>query len=286
MLERFRRIKSFGTFLDTNLIAKLDRAEHDQLTLELQKRRQKFDYVIGQNALFDTYFYNTENAMCIFEEQCSPQYYYDVVHFLTHFRPGNIVECGVYHGGMTIFLAQVARHFDMTLDIIDINPDSLKYAYNYIQQVCPECLYAVRFFHGNMASYIAGNNCRTDVKSFFQIDAGHDFISVLEDLVSIWFVRKNTQAIALQDIHLRSDNLYNTHFIEAAIVAVFGLNFKGHYFGDKVGGKDILWGGDYELYFKANTLEGVLLLMSENEFCYPREGYVPVFNRATPLRDS
>lgn len=282
-INDFRSMESFGTFLNTSTMEQIPNAPLDDLKAKLDLRQNRYYPILKSNKLFDNFFTNTMNVSSIFDDQCSPKYYYDLVNHIINLNPGNIVECGSYDGGMTVFLAQVAKYLNITLDTIDINNISLNTTYNYIMQACPDCLDSVRFFHGNLASYISGNHCRRDVQSFFQIDAGHDFIAVVEDLVSIWFVRNSTQAIALQDIHLRSDNLYNTHFIESAICAVFGKDFKGHYFGEQVGDSDVIWAGDYELYFQANALEGVLLLMSENKFCYPRQGHVPVLHRARPL---
>src|ERR1700754_3417759 len=69
---------------------------------------------VGRNRIFDEIFARLKSYKMPYEDQCSAQYYFDLVQTLRDFggEYDRVVEVGVYMGGSTTVFAGCAERFD------------------------------------------------------------------------------------------------------------------------------------------------------------------------------
>ena len=233
----------------------------------------QMDSLLGQNRIFDRIVAKAKSLDFTYEDQCSPQYYFDLVRTLRDFNGqfDRAVEVGVYTGGSTSFLAGCIDPFDFDLDLVDINEHYLRLAYERVRRMYPESAKRIRLFHGDLPSYVR-HVMRKDRECTYLVhhDGAHDFNQVVKDMASLYYARAQILAVIAQDTHLRGSVEY-MNFVDLALYAVFGTDLKfagigacypeGHgntkpdqYFGN---------------YFNPGVPEGLVLPMAVNSFKYP-----------------
>lgn len=226
----------------------------------------------GQNRIFDDVARRLRKLRISYEDQCSLQYYFDLVRTLRDFNGefDRVVEVGVYMGGLSSIFGGCLKRFDYDLDLVDINAGFLRFAHERIRRTFPEAIDRVRLFHGNLPSYVRTVLSREEAKCIVHHDGAHDFNQVVKDLASLSYVREKLHAIIAQDTHLRGA-LEHMNFVDMALYAVFGLDLSYAPIGasyDKW--DDRTAPNEYQgNYFMPDQPEGFVLPMSLNTFRYP-----------------
>jgi len=105
-----------------------------------------FDEIVERVAAFDAPY----------EDQCSSEYYFDLVRTLRDLNGefGRVVEVGVYMGGASVMLAGCSQKFDFDLDLVDLNAGYLRFSYERIRRTYPEATGRVRLYQGELADYV------------------------------------------------------------------------------------------------------------------------------------
>lgn len=229
----------------------------------------------GQNRFFDEIYERARGLPLPYEDQCTDQYYFDLVQTLRDFAGeyGRVVEVGVYMGGASSVLAGCAERFDFDLDLVDISEPFLLYSYERIRRLFPEAAKRVRLFHGDVPSYVA--TVLTELpegapKHLIHHDGAHDFNQVVRDLAALSFARDKIHSIIAQDTHLRG-TLEHMNFVDMALYAVFGLDMNYAPIGTRYQDWDSrTTPNKYQgNYFIADAPEGFVVPMAWNEFKYP-----------------
>ncbi len=232
-----------------------------------------FDEIVEQAATFDVPY----------EDQCSSEYYFDLVRTLRDLNGeyDRVVEVGVYMGGASVMLAGCAEQFDFDLDLVDLNAGFLRFSYERIRRTFPEAAGRVRLYQGEVADYVrdtmlsgagegAQDPSKRPSKAIIQHDGAHSFNQVVRDLTALSFARDQIHSIIAQDTHLRGALKY-MNFVDLALTAVFGkeMNYApiGKVFPDHHPNTnpDRYFGN----YFTANVAEGMVIPLSANAFHYP-----------------
>jgi hypothetical protein len=209
-------------------------------------------------------------------DQCSAKHYRDVFEFmrLNAGAVDRVVECGIFHGGMSVVLAGCAVAFDFTIDLVDVVPETLAAAYHRIRLIFPEALDRVRLFWGELPNYVKAVIPDAGFKNaVLHHDGSHIFNVVVRDLASLYYVRTRLHAILVQDTHLRHTNPDHYYFVDAAIAAVFGIDPRyqpiGTTFAETTAPDQYQRGKRDNVYFVGGQPEGMMLPLAENRFRYP-----------------
>lgn len=209
-------------------------------------------------------------------DQCSHKHYRDVFEFmrLNNGSLDRVVECGVFHGGMSAVLAGCAVAFNFTLDLIDVDPGSLTASYHRMLLTFPEAAGRIRLFWGELPNYVKQVRDEPDFSNaVLHHDGSHQFNVVMRDLASLYYIREKLHAVLIQDTHLRYSNPDNYCFVDAAVAAVFGID--PHYqplgitFSHTTHPEGYQRGKKDNVYFVANQPEGMMLPIAANTFRYP-----------------
>lgn len=265
-----------GRFIEPATGLSNSAAPHEQLGVPIYSGFQALrnaQGLAGRNRLFDE-LVSRINALDIpYEDQCSPQYYFDLVKVIRD-RAGEfdrVVEVGVYMGGASSVLAGCIGSFNFDLDLVDISAEFLRFSYERICRIFPEAAGRIRLFHGDVASYVRTVLMnQSDERVIVHHDGAHDFNQVVRDLSALSFVRDRIHSLILQDTHLRGTlELFN--FVDCALFAVFGSELNCVPIGARYGeGDPVTFPNQYQgNYFLADVPEGVVLPMDFNEFIYP-----------------
>jgi hypothetical protein len=235
--------------------------------------RGQMSGMLGQNRIFDRIAEKVRTLSLAYEDQCSAQYYYDVVRTLRDYNGqfDRLVEVGVYMGGATAYLAGCVEAFDFDIDLVDIEPGCLRFAYERVRRMFPEAARRIRLFHGDVPSYVRHVMLEErGRRNIVHHDGAHDFNQVVKDLSALYFARQDLVALIAQDTHLRGTPEC-MNFVDMALYAVFGtdLNYTAigaAYHGDNEMTRPNHYQGNY---FMSGVAEGVVLPMAANEFVYP-----------------
>lgn len=229
--------------------------------------------LLGKNRIFDAIWQRWCETPLECEDQCSAQYYYDLVRTLRDFNGqfGHVVEVGCYLGGATSILAGCMDRFDFTLDIVDLSDRYLRSSYERVRRMYPEAAGRIRLFHGDLPTYVREvmmNEPRPE--TLIHHDGAHDFNQVVKDMASLSFVKEQLFAIIAQDTHLRGTPKH-MNFVDMALYAVFGIDLNycpigAHYHPDSEITRPNQYQGNY---FLPEQAEGFVLPMSVNSFRYP-----------------
>lgn len=237
-----------------------------------QARRDR-RHVPGQNRIVDSIVGRIAELDLTYEDQCSSQYYLDL---LTTLRDMNgqfdrLVEVGVFMGGASCYFAGSIAHFDFDLDMVDTSATFLRFAHERVRRTYPEAARRIRLFHGDLPSYVRHVMlAEPGGSTIIHHDGAHDFNQVVKDMASLYYVRQQIHAIIAQDTHLRG-TVEKMNFVDMALYAVFGTDLKFAPIGT-------VYQGDTEMtrpnhyqgnYFMAGVAEGVVLPMADNRFVYP-----------------
>ena len=226
-----------------------------------------------QNRIFDRIVTKLQQLNLKYEDQCTGQYYFDLVRTLRDLNGGydRVAEVGVFMGGSSTFLAGCMEPFEFDLDMIDIHARFLQFAYERVRRLYPEQAARVRLFHGDLPSYVRHVMMKEEGHGYIvHHDGAHDFNQVVKDMASLYYVRESLVAIIAQDTHLRGP-IRHMNFVDLALYAVFGTDLKYAAIGASFGANTALTEpNQYEgNYFMPDTPEGLVLPMSANEFRYP-----------------
>jgi len=227
----------------------------------------------GKNHIFDQVIERLARVDYPADDQCTIQYYFDVVRTLRDLAGEyrRVVDVGVYMGGSSSFLAGCIDRFDFDLDLVDINADRLQFTYERIRRTSPESVHRVRMFHGDLPTYVGRVLMPEDSGGVIvHHDGSHDFNQVVKDMSALYFVRDKLLAVIAQDINLRS-RIDMMNFVDLALFAVFGTDVKYA----SIGSVAEAWEGRTQpdartgCYFIPGVPEGVVIPMAANSFKYP-----------------
>lgn len=226
----------------------------------------------GSNRIFDQLTDRLDALDIPYEDQCSARYYYDLVTVLRDFNGefNRVVEVGVYMGGSSVMFAGCAGRFDYDLDLVDIDANNLRFAYERIRRTTPEATARVRLFHGDLPSYVRKVLMQEAPRCVVHHDGAHDFNQVVKDLASLSYVADKLHAVIAQDTHLRG-TIEHMNFVDMALYAVFGLDLSYAPIGEVYQEHDSrTTPNPYQgNYFRPGVPEGFVLPMSMNRFHYP-----------------
>lgn len=228
----------------------------------------------GRNRLFDDVLNKLLALAVPYEDQCSAQYYFDLVTALRNASGEfeRVVEVGCYMGGSASIIAGCAERFDYDFDIVDITESALLFTFERIRRAFPEAAERVRLFHGTLPQYVAQSRESGDgARLLVHHDGAHDFVQVTKDLSSLSFVRDRLHALIIQDTHLRG-TMESCNFVDMAVYAVFGTEVAYFPIGSAYtsGQTDMMNPNRYQgNYFMPDVPEGIVIPMSGNSFKYP-----------------
>ena len=227
---------------------------------------------LGRNKIFDDIYKKTKRYRGAYEDQCSTDYYFDLVTTMRDFAGeyDRVVEVGVYMGGASTIFAGCSGWFDFDIDMVDIDANCLRYSYERVRRMYPEAAKRVRLFHGDLPSYVNAVMLHDAKRSVIHHDGAHDFNQVVKDLAALSYVQDRLHAVICQDTHLRG-TIEKMNFVDMALYAVFGLDLNYAPIGAVCEEHDFRtspnqWQGNY---FQPGAYEGFVLPMSMNEFRYP-----------------
>lgn len=269
-------MSTYGTFIapDTSLQDSADPAAKLGIsTYSGFQARSRYELHLRQNNIFDTIAARIIDTDLHYEDQCSSQYYFDLVRVLRDFNGqfDRLVEVGVYMGGSSSIFAGCMDKFDFDLDLVDVNASYLQFAYERIRRTFPEAAARVRIFHGDLPSYVRHVMMETHgVRHIVHHDGSHAFNQVVKDMASLYYVRQSLFAIIAQDTHLRGTAEF-MNFVDMAMYAVFGTDLKFAPIGEAYPeGSEATRPNIYQgNYFMPGAAEGFVLPMAANRFVYP-----------------
>lgn len=236
-------------------------------------RKADFSNFSGCNMLFDDYI-NRRNMNVsdgAYEDQCSPQYYFDLFNKVKSSlgEINRVIEVGVYTGGCTSVLAACAHYLGIEVDIIDINQNFLQFAREKARRYYPEAVEdRVRMFHGTLPEYVRDVLIKEDnVKVMIQHDGSHSFEQVIRDLGSLFYIKDNLHSVCIQDTNLRGVPKY-FNFVDSAVFSIFGRDVTYAPIGGICMFEDSpnQWEGNY---FMKGEPEGMYIPLRHNKFHYP-----------------
>lgn len=226
----------------------------------------------GQSRIFDAIMAEAAAFSMPYEDQCSAQYYFDLVRTLRDFNGefDRVVEVGVFLGGSSTILASAMDHFGFALDLVDIDAGNLRFAHERARRVNPEAAARIRLFHGDLPAYVRAVMIPEPGRFIVHHDGDHDFAQVVRDMAALSFAQNRLVAIIAQDTHLRGSPRY-MNFVDMALYAVFGLDMKYAPIGSVYDAADGRTAPDayYGNYFMPGAPEGFVLPMAMNRFRYP-----------------
>lgn len=267
---------TFGAFIEPDVELETMADPNDKCRVPVLSGHKAFKHArgfAGRNKIFDDIYRRTRAYRGAYEDQCSVNYYFDLVTTLRDFAGeyDRVVEVGVYMGGSSSVLAGCAGWFDFDIDMVDIDADCLRYSYERIRRLYPEAAKRVRLFHGDLPAYVSRVMLHDPKASVVHHDGAHDFPQVVKDLASLYYARDQLHAVICQDTHLRGA-VDDMNFVDMALYAVFGLDLNYAPIGAVYDEDDVAltspnrWGGEY---FVAGAHEGFVLPMAMNRFVYP-----------------
>lgn len=267
---------TFGQFIQPNR----DAESHQNLAEKIgvgiysgYRAISEADTFLGRNRIFDGIVAKLRALDFSYEDQCSAQYYYDLFRTLRDFNGqfDRVAEVGVFLGGSTSFFAGCIEPFDYDLDLIDIVPEFLQFAYERVRRMYPEAAKRIRLFHGDLPTYVRQVAMKErDHRYLVHHDGSHNFNQVVKDMASLYYVREQILAIVAQDTHLRG-TVENMNFVDLALYAVFGTDLKFAPIGSSYPEHHSLTLPNHFQgnYFMPNAPEGLVLPLAANRFHYP-----------------
>jgi hypothetical protein len=273
--RRWEWSMGFGGFIDPDRT--LEAADDPAAQLGIQtlsgyRAVSSAGVLAGQNRIFDRIMTKLHKLKLKYEDQCTGQYYFDLVRTLRDLNGGydRVAEVGVFMGGSSSFLAGCMAPFEFDLDMIDIHVPYLQFAYERVRRLYPESAGRVRLFHGDLPSYVRHVMMKEDGRYIVHHDGAHDFNQVVKDMASLYYVKESLVAIIAQDTHLRG-TIHHMNFVDLALYAVFGTDLKYAAIGTAFPAHSPLTApNQYQgNYFMSDTPEGLVLPMSANAFRYP-----------------
>jgi hypothetical protein len=269
-----KRTPTWGKFIEDFSYADEAMTRVDQAMQSAHTHR--YASVLGQNDIFDEFAIAMNQGKMRAEDQCSEQWYYDIfMHFLKHFgQTRHVVELGCFTGGSTRWLYVASRLFNFTIDIVDAKPDHLAAARARVIDACGEIGPGVRFFHGDLCTYVdqVARHERRPATTIHH-DGPHTFHECMVDFASLYFIRDTLLHLIIQDTNLRSTQIDLYSFVDMAAYAVFGKNHPFQPIGKQYQVDAPVW--EAQIYFDENEPEGKIIPMREVAFRYPHPNVTP-----------
>ncbi|MBF0591905.1 MAG: hypothetical protein HQL02_07440 [Nitrospirae bacterium] len=235
---------------------------------------------VGKDSFFDTIMARSASVCTRHEEEASIKYYFDNYSHIKNNLEGinTIVEVGCYLGGATVMFAQIAHALGLQFYVVELNFYYMLFTYERLLRVAPETLDSVRFYNGTLADFTSQYQLPLRERSIYLVqDASHSYDGVLADLVATYDIRQGIHSMAFHDFHLRSADWKMDVYVDRAIYAVFGVNANlrkiGFYTGEFFGTPEKQIANDksgYGLYARANSFESVIIVLSENTYCFDK----------------
>lgn len=270
---------TFGSFIqpDESLMDAEDPAK--ALNITIYSRYHGMDDAHrfhGQSSVFDAILAKSAVIDLDYEDQCSSQYYFDLVRTLEELRGEyrRVVEVGVFMGGSSNIFTGCMKPLGFDLDMVDINAPYLRFAYERMRRTYPEEAKRIRLFHGDVPSYVRAMLEEGDKsRCIIHHDGAHDFNQVVRDMGALSFVKDRLCAIIAQDTHLRG-RPEHMNFVDMAMYAVFGLDLQYVPIGAAYTSIDSrTWPNEFQgNYFMPDAREGFVIPMDLNDFRYPHIG--------------
>ncbi|QFG27035.1 class I SAM-dependent methyltransferase [Actinomadura sp. WMMB 499] len=277
---------TWGTFLEPDAsIAGLENP-HEALGIPiLSGHHADLKAFAGYNTVFDRIADRVAGVNLAYEDQCSANHYFDVFTRIErdHHEATRIVEVGVFMGGSSTVFAGCVEPMGFELDLVDVNPVYLQFAYERIRRTFPGATPRVRMFYGDLPTYVQKVLVpEAATRAIVHHDGAHDFNQVVKDISSLYFVRDRVHSLAIQDTHLRG-LIEHFNFVDAAVYAMFGVDVKYEPVGARYEeGSSVThpnqWNGNY---FLAGMSEGMYIPFDGVEWKYPHpsmdlETFLPV----------
>lgn len=266
-----------GCFIDPDPRLETATAPHELLDIPIYSGYtaiSEADQYYGRFRIFDEIVDKVREFDVPYEDQCSINYYFDIIRTLRDLNGeySRVAEVGVFMGGASVMLAGCSGRFDFDLDLIDISPEFLRFSYERIRRTFPEAAGRVRMFHGDLPGYVREVLLpdTSGERTMIHHDGAHDFNQVVKDLSALSFVREKVHSIIAQDTHLRG-TLDSMNFVDMAIAAVFGTALtyvpigKVYEHGDSRTNPNCYQGS----YFRPGIAEGMVVPMGANAFHFP-----------------
>ncbi|MFD0901025.1 class I SAM-dependent methyltransferase [Actinomadura sediminis] len=265
---------TWGTFLEPDAsIADLENP-HEVLGIPiLSGHHADLKAFAGYNTVFDRIADRVAGVNLAYEDQCSANHYFDVFTRIErdHEQANRIVEVGVFMGGSSTVFAGCVEPMGFELDLVDVNPVYLQFAYERIRRTFPGATPRVRMFYGDLPTYVQKVLVpETSARAIVHHDGAHDFNQVVKDISSLYFVRDRVHSLAIQDTHLRG-LIEHFNFVDAAVYAMFGVDVKYEPVGARYEeGSSVTnpnqWNGNY---FLAGMSEGMYIPFEGVQWKYP-----------------
>lgn len=263
-----RRTPTWGKFIDDFAFAEESLA---RVAAKLQSAHMhRYESVLGQDQFFDEFALAMNQSTMRAEDQCTEQWYFDIFqHFSRQFaRTRHVVELGCFTGGSTRWLYVASRIFDFTLDIVDANLDLLAAARARVIDACGEIGPGVRFFHGDLCTYVRDVALQERrPATTIHHDGPHSFHECLQDFGALSFIRDTLTHLIVQDTNLRSAEINHYSFVDLAAYAVFGLDHPAQPIGRRLKVDAPVWNA--RIYFEDREPEGKVIPIQEVTFRYP-----------------
>ncbi len=263
-----RLVPTWGTFIEDFSFAPSAMEAVGKALISAHTHR--YNSVMGQNDVFDEYANLMNQSTMRAEDQCTEKWYYDIFqHFLLHFgMTRHVVELGCFVGGSTRWLYVASRLFNFTLDVVDANLHYLAVARERLIDVFGEVGSNVRFFHGDMCTYV-DKVARHEQRSAVTVhhDGPHSFQECLQDFASLYYIRENMDYLIVQDTNLRSTKMELYSFVDLAACAVFGKDHPFKPIGSSLTVDAPVF--DQKLFFDPTEPEGKIIPLRDLEFRYP-----------------
>jgi hypothetical protein len=228
---------------------------------------------LGRLSIFDRLIEKIAAVDMACEDQCSINYYFDLVRSLRDLNGeyDRVIEVGTFMGGASVMLAGCSRTFDFDLDLVDISAEHLQFTYERIRRSFPEATERLRLYHGDLQSYVRDVMLPgSDGRALLHHDGSHMFDQVVHDLTALSFVREQLHSIIVQDTHLRGPH-DRMIFVDMALASIFGTGMTFAPIGKVYDAQDSRTSPDRFAghYFRPGMPEGMVLSMAANTFQYP-----------------
>ncbi len=263
-----RLLPTWGNFIDDFSYAPAAMEAVDKVLISAHTH--KYGEVRGRNDVFDEYAKVMNQSTMRAEDQCTEQWYYDIFqHFLQHFgQTRHVVELGCFFGGSSRWLYVASRLFNFTLDIVDASANNLAVTRERLLDVFGEVGTNVRFYHGDLCSYVANvaMHERREATTVHH-DGPHTFHECLQDFASLYYIRDTLDYLIVQDTNLRSSRMDLYSFVDMAAYAVFGKDHPYTPIGKSLTVDNPVY--DSKIYFEDAEPEGKVIPMRGMVFRYP-----------------
>ena len=267
-IEEQRVAPTWGTFIDDfsyapEALEMMDKNLVSAFTHKYQDLR-------GQNDVFDEYANLMNQSTMRAEDQCTEQWYYDIFqHFRLQFgRTRHVVELGCFFGGSSRWLYVASRLFNFTLDVVDARSTNLAATRARLLAVFGVIGPGVRFFHGDLCSYIEKVAQRERrAATTIHHDGPHSFHECVQYFAALYYIRDTLHHLIIQDTNLRSAHVDYYSFVDLAACAVFGKDHPFQPIGKSLVADAPLY--QHKIYFDRTEPEGKIIPMRDIGFRYP-----------------